>query len=182
MLWLFGCFTASLRLIRVIPLSYNIEQFLFGLKESHSSTNGENVKNKGDDTKVNINFRQFTWQDTPFTHWLIIFCKQFTIQNIRSYFSCKYCWQRPTVIKFTELIWTHYKTKNWVFIVKICDALCPPFLSIPCLIITYLASDQFVDIVYMLLLYLIYNLLIWVSKQIVLNCLWCFLNLAFLKT
>ena len=66
---------------------------------------------------------------------------------------------------FTELMSTHndamLKKKYYMFIVKIYDAVCPPkmhlimlfFYSCLCLIITFIASDQFksvINIIYML--------------------------------
>ena len=36
-----------------------------------------------------------------------------TIQNIRKYFSCNFCCQRPNVIKFTELMSTYNETLSW---------------------------------------------------------------------
>ena len=55
---------------------------------------------------------------------------------------CNYYCQRPNVIKFTELMSTHNETilkKNVMFIVKIYDAVCPPWYTFLFLsIITYL--------------------------------------------
>ena len=51
------------------------------------------------------------------------------IQKIRKYFLCNYYFQRPNVIKFTELMSFQNETilkKICMFIVKIYNAVCPP--------------------------------------------------------